>query len=1011
MLKPHNPRARPPRARIQNSGGGGTTKRLALLALALLAALSALAVDLAPSRAQQNTVSRVVINEDNILGSFGVRSYFIVLAEVYDGNGDGFHGGSPGWSPNAWQLSPISMLIQGANVFYGRAYASYQVTRPGPVTITLTVGGQSDSVTLQLGEEVASRPPEPSSILLAAPYELRTNRNHPDQVTVTALITDANGAAVPDGTPVEWELWRFQDRPWPRASLRVYGEFWLPISVDRTTTNGAATGTWRKAYTANETDPVLVIARAGPAVGSVIAEANRRLWARTDRPARVEIIEAPSRWESVPVGEPVTLRARLLNLYGDPVSNTAYSLKWRFHEYGHALAEDRPEIITRANSGAVNDALPNSDGIASTTYTPRYPGTVWVRAYETTGGATRILLDTVAFHVGDYYPPPDDLALNLRLLDDSDDLVPTGSTLRVGADLTYSGNSQYEQALHVTSGALRVVGSLQWEAGRNRLDAPGQSALTRRTVLIDHFAYHSGRVGHGAQYGANEGQCKGVSEDGETNWTCALDFGDGAAITILPGTPVGVYTISVTLNINGREYSDMLEVTVVEPGSIDEVAEVRFDFAPRERGASRGEPYPSTIAAGESTKLRLTALNENSAASAGGSISTILLTTTSGRLSTSIGGGCEGGGGMTCRVPVSAVGASNADQIPITLAHPGAGGARTATVRARVISSEGEVFRPPPLRVTFKGAAAALAISEPATGLLGAATSGDDRDLLKLTVTAADASGNEVEVPYRAPRAVIRGPDGKQVSSGIGVVWTEDGPDDDEAHDRFARNAAGAVEAVIRTTAAADFALKAGEYTLELRTDGKVATRTFRVVGVVDSATLGEPQGVLQAGRVVSLSATFRDAEGAPAPDGTRVEWGGRDVGVSAVLVRLSADPVTSDGTATAVFMAVSGGAAIVTARADGVGDARLVSIAAAPAAVGGGAAARLSDSLTNSSPGGYSAWLGGEATTASALFGELAGSGVGVIMFWRDGGWLRYAGADSVDFTIEPGVVLWLDY
>ena len=1057
MLKPHILGARAARARIQTGGGGGTTKRLALLALALLAALSALTIDLAPSRAQTvwGTVpASVTIDESNVLGSLDFRSYFLVRATVRDANGRLVQGalangqpipsvGTPAWSATDGDTRAAS-LITGLSVFQGQAYATYLVIRPGPVTITVSVAGGSvsGSITLQLGEPADSQPPEPSSILLASPLNSRWQTT-PDQVTVTALVTDANGATVPDGTPVEWRMWRFRNSPVP---VDEEGRLWAPISVDRTTTNGAVTGTWRKTSSNEETDPVLVVARAGPAVGGLVTEANRALQA-APKPTAIEIFEHPERWESIAVGESVTLRARLTDRNGDLVSNEE-AVHWRWHEEGRALALDREDVFTNTPTGGVNNAL-TTDGVASATFTARYPGFVWIRAYEISGGSDRYLLDTIAFNVGDYRPPPDDLALNLRLLDDSDAMVPIGSTLRVGANLTYSGYGESDQALHVTSGALRIVGSLQWEAGRNRFDAPGQSALTRRTVLREHFAWHTGQVGRGAQGGRADGQCKGVSEDGDTNWTCALDFGDGAAITIPAGTPAGVYTISGTLSINGREYSDTLEFTVVEPGSIDEVAEVRLDFAPQERGANRGEPYPAAIAPGERTKLRLTSLNEHGTASATGSIASILLTAAAGTLSTTLGDGCgAAAGSRICRIPVSAVTASNAHQIPITVTHPGPDKAGTTTVEATVISSDGEAFTPPPLTVTFKGAAASLAISEPPSGLLGSATDNDDRDQLKLTVTAADAAGNDVELPYRAPSAVIKNAAGQRVAGGISVVWTADGPDDDETHDRFARNAANAVEATITATATAAAPLTPGEYTLELRTDGKTASRTFTVVGPASSVVLGDPQGDLQVNGVITLTATIRDAEGALVPDGAPVEWNSLNIGETTVLVQLRADRATTQGAATAKFWAVNPGSATITARADGIADLAWVRIPTTPAtatagsAAGGsadgsagtgaagtgadgtgadgsgaagtgadgsaaGGAAATAPPLTSTLPGSFSLYTGAAPTTAAALLNDLPG--VLSISYWSGRGWSRYTGSRSTNFTIPPNALLWL--
>ncbi len=1035
MIKRHDLGARAARARIRGGGGGGTRRGLALLALALLAACSALAVDLGASRAQVAGIpASVTIDEDHILGSLAVRSYFLVRGQVRDANGDLVQGadsrgqpipsvGAPAWSASDGS-SRAAYLIGGLSVFSGQAYATYLVARAGEVTITLTVAGVSGSITLQLGELVNSSPPESSSIMLASPFTSRLASDNPNQVTVTALVTDANGAAVPDGTPVEWETWRFQDRPHP---VDEEGLFWVPISVDRTTTNGTATGTWRKAsVTATNTNPVLVVARAGPAVGAVLTEANRSLQA-APKPAAIEIIEHPSRWESIAVGESVTLRARLTDLNGNPVQD-GEEVHWRWHEEGRALALGREDVFANTSTGGAN-SRPTTEGVASATFTANHEGFVWIRAYEISGGPERYLLDVIAFNVGDYRPPPADLALRLRLLNDSDAMVPIGATLRVGADLTYSGFGELDQALHITSGTLRLLSSLEWEAGRSRLGVAAQSALTRRTVLREQLAWHGGRTGRGAEGGRAEGQCKGVSEGGGTAWTCALDLGDAASFTIPQGTRPGPYTISGALSVNGREYHGALELTVVAPGSVDEVAEVSFDFAPQERGARRGDPYPATIAAGESTKLRLTALNENGTASAPDGITSILLTTTSGSLSTPLGGGCTAGAGLICGIPVSALTASNTDQIPITLTHPGPDKAGITTVQATLVSSDGEAFNPPPLSVTFKGAAASLAISEPATGLLGSVTADDDRDQLTLTVTATDASGNEVEVPYRAPRAVITGPDGERVSSGISVVWTEDGPDRDEAHDRFTRNAADAVVATIRSTAAAASPLAPGEYTLELRTGDHTATRTFTVVGPVGAVTLGEPQGDLQLNGRISLSATIRDAAGAPVPDGTPVEWTEHADGEATVLVQLAADRTTTDGVASAEYWAADVGVAVVTARADDIADLARISIPAPGSAAGGGTASGAGGGAAGSGaggsgaagppptgaavylssvlPGAFTVWLGDSVTTAAALLNDLPG--VGSISFWQGLTWRRYSGPTSVDFLIKPNAILWL--
>ena len=255
--------------------------------------------------------------------------------------------------------------------------------------------------------------------------------------------------------------------------------------------------------------------------------------------------------------------------------------------------------------------------------------------------------------------------------------------------------------------------------------------------------------------------CTRNTIDGLTTWTCPLDASD-TRIVIPSGTPDETFTVSGTLTIDGVQYTDTLEVTVA---AVDEVAEAQFAFAPRESGTGRGEPYPSSIDIGETTRLRLRVLNEHGKASAANSIAAILITTTAGSLSTEIGGGCLGGGGV-CRIHVSAITAANADKIDLVLAHPGRGQAGSAEVRATVLAADGESFNPEPLAVRFAGEAAALAISEPITTVLNVHTADsgpdrDDRDLLLLTVTAVDENGQKAAVPFLSTRVALKGPEGR----------------------------------------------------------------------------------------------------------------------------------------------------------------------------------------------------------------------------------------------------------
>ena len=266
---------------------------------------------------------------------------------------------------------------------------------------------------------------------------------------------------------------------------------------------------------------------------------------------------------------------------------------------------------------------------------------------------------------------------------------------------------------------------------------------------------------------------------------CALDLGN-TSIVIPTGTPDGPFTISGSVTLRYGADAEGEPLTVVRTanielqiGDVQEVAKVQLGFATDDRGTptnlSDDRPYPSELSAsGSSTVLRLQILNEHDKASAAGSVASVIVTTTAGALSTDFGGGC-GSGAVTCSINASALSADNADNIPITLTHPGREG--TARISALVIATDGMSYESDPQEVVLAGVPRALEIAEPAVALLNIDTpdSGadkDDRDVLTLTVTARDRIGNPVRAADRTYSYRITGPDGKQVAaSKIAVQW------------------------------------------------------------------------------------------------------------------------------------------------------------------------------------------------------------------------------------------------
>ena len=274
--------------------------------------------------------------------------------------------------------------------------------------------------------------------------------------------------------------------------------------------------------------------------------------------------------------------------------------------------------------------------------------------------------------------------------------------------------------------------------------------------------------------------------DGTTRTkVCAINLGD-TSIVIPPGTRDGLLVISGAVTLRYGEDADGQPLTVertakieLQIGDVQEVASVQLDFATDDRGTPNDvrddRPYPSALSArGSSTVLRLQILNEHDKASAAGSVASVIVTTTSGALSTSFGGGC-GGSTVTCSINASALSAGNADNIPITLTHPGREG--TARISALVLTTGGASYESELREVVLAGTPRALEIAEPSAVLLSVDTpdSGadkDDRDVLTLTVTATDRIGNNVSAPDRNYSYRITGPDGKRVAaSKIAVTW------------------------------------------------------------------------------------------------------------------------------------------------------------------------------------------------------------------------------------------------
>ena len=629
---------------------------------------------------------------------------------------------------------------------------------------------------------------------------------------------------------------------------------------------------------------------------------------------------------------------------------------------------------------------------------------------------------------------PGDLKLTLSLEDDSDNTVPAGSPVTVNAALTYSGDDPV--ALEVRDITLRVSGSFEWETS-------GRSSLGGREGELPDERFGAAEPAANLQ----EIECAERTLDDTTTWTCTLNAGRDAvtAVTGNPnanppveavealdaiaptdtmieiplGTADGAFTISGSLMVglagaaddDFTTLSDSLEITI---GTVDEVVEVTFDFATNDKGTTEDStddaPYTSMVAEEGNTVLKLSVLNANGTASAGGKIASVLFTTTSGtlRLVNPMGGcGGTGGSGLACQVDVDgqpdaggnvmyALDATNSDDIRVSLTHPGAGQSGTATVSATVLSVAGASFTPDPIEIIFSGPAETLTISEPATSLLNVMTANDDRDVMTLSVSAEDKSGNRAEVSDRSRSATLKGPDGKTPSGGVSADFTAELDANDNP------------QVEITVTAEAGDALATGDYTLEVKAGGKTATQTINVSAGAAAVSLSV-DGAAEIGQRLTVTATVTDAGGALVADGTPVTFTDGSAQATPALVPVNAETKTTDGAASAVYLVVSPGTGFVTASSgDSASDVALIRTAL-PSAEPVSPAESLSSTDVNS----YSVYTGAEAVTASELLAGLEGASG--ILRWDGSDWLRYNVADgrevpgSVDFAIPSGSILWL--
>ena len=145
-----------------------------------------------------------------------------------------------------------------------------------------------------------------------------------------------------------------------------------------------------------------------------------------------------------------------------------------------------------------------------------------------------------------------------------------------------------------------------------RIDNNGNSVQHRFSTIGYGDARRPNPVGGTSAYG-----CAVRIEDGLSTTTCPIALGDGMRQAAVPeGAWAGTHTISgqVALSVSNAPdsaivLSDSIEVTIGEPPQLTELS---FNFATDTQfttNTADDRPYPSVLAAGETTRLALQLLD------------------------------------------------------------------------------------------------------------------------------------------------------------------------------------------------------------------------------------------------------------------------------------------------------------------------------------------------------------------------------------------------------------------
>ena len=330
---------------------------------------------------------------------------------------------------------------------------------------------------------------------------------------------------------------------------------------------------------------------------------------------------------------------------------------------------------------------------------------------------------------------------------------------------------------------------------------------------------------------------------------------------------------------------------------------------------------------------------------------------------------------------------------------------RTIDVYAIVLGKAG-VATTGTVSLNFTGDAASVDI-ENATENLRSINLSDEMDSVKLMVTAADSSGNTAEVPDRLT-ITVHDPEDKQLAI--------TGSDRKISAEQMSEAGKTFIKVTNLSGNDASTALKAGDYTVKVKSGTIEDSAMFTVVGTADSIDV--EVGETNDNGEFEVTVTAKDAAGELVADGTPVMVEAPDLRGDAdkVLFLARSDGKTTAGMAKAKLVEIGPGNAAIVVTVDGV-----TKVERYTSTYGAEEEAITEPEMVGNhcieNKGGFAVWTCGVSAMASEVFALAQPEGATAIHLWStiSMSWVRYSVVDgamvpgSSDFMVTKSDILYI--